>query len=636
MNESIYIASKIVISVVFLAFCFLYLIYIQKVKNIKIKVLLFSILTFTILASFAQIAEIIAFWNENLFYSAIIYFLIAIISISLLIIFLNKSSLIYSTFFSKISFFRLKNILLKLNNANKEFKESEIILKKIVENNPDIITLIGKNLKYKFISSSALKLRKNEFSNYEGKSIFEIMFYDYDKAKNEIFTHYVQETFKTKEKQTFVLDFHSNETVILSFNIFPLDFDSDGNVENVMSICKDITEQKRTENLLNKQIIELSYAKNEIFESKNIFKKLVENNPDTVSLIDKDLKYSFISSSALTLKESLFSNYIGKSIFELAVSKEDKERSKIFEKYVLAAFETKQLQEFEYDLILDTKQKVFLSFKVFPLDYDALGNVETVMSICKNITQNKENETLINQKISELKALNSNLKQKQESLQDFSYIVSHNLRSPLANLTALFEFLKEETNPEIKDLMLEKIEESFKKLSESVSDLTAIVEIKNDTKIESINLNFEQILKDQILSLKTQIKESDAIIEFDFSICENINYPKVYLSSIMLNLLTNALKYRSLERKTYIKFETKFNEKNTICLTCTDNGLGIDLEKHGKKLFGLNKTFHKHADARGVGLFITKNQIEALGGSISVESEVNKGTTFTINFNRKK
>lgn len=636
MNESIYIASKIVISVVFLAFCFLYLIYIQKVKNKKIKMLLFTLFAFTILASFAQITEIIAFWQQNILFGAIFYALIAILSTILLIVFFKNESFIYSSFFSKMSFFRLKNILLKLNNAKKEFKESEIILKKIVENNPDIISLIGKDLKYKFINATALKLRKNEFSNYEGKSIFEIMLSDYDKAKNEIFTHYVQETFKTKEKQTFVLDFYSNETYILSFKMFPLDFDSDGNVENVMSICKDITEQKRTENLLNKQIIELSYAKNEIFESKNIFKKLVENNPDTVSLIGKDLKYKFISSSGITLKESLFENYEGKSIFELAVSKEDKERSKIFEKYVLAAFETKQLQEFEYDLILDTKQKVFLSFKVFPLDYDALGNVETVMSICKNITQRKENETLINQKISELKALNSNLKQKQESLQDFSYIVSHNLRSPVANLTALFDFLKEETNPEIKDLMIEKIQESFKKLSETVSDLTAIVEIKNDTKIERINLNFEQILKDQILSLETQIKESEAIIEFDFSICEYINYPKVYLSSIMLNMLTNALKYRSLERKVLIKFETKLNEKNSIYLTCTDNGLGIDLEKHGKILFGLNKTFHKHADARGVGLFITKNQIEALGGSISVESEVNKGTTFTINFNRKK
>ena len=69
-----------------------------------------------------------------------------------------------------------------------------------------------------------------------------------------------------------------------------------------------------------------------------------------------------------------------------------------------------------------------------------------------------------------------------------------------------------------------------------------------------------------------------------------------------------------------------------MTLLVQDNGLGIDLERHRKKLFGMYKTFHKHPDSRGIGLFMTKNQIEAMGGFIDVESKVDEGSIFYVNF----
>ncbi|NJO00662.1 MAG: response regulator [Bacteroidia bacterium] len=101
----------------------------------------------------------------------------------------------------------------------------------------------------------------------------------------------------------------------------------------------------------------------------------------------------------------------------------------------------------------------------------------------------------------------------------------------------------------------------------------------------------------------------------------------------MLNLLTNAIKYRSPERQPQVHLVSQ-KDQNEVTLTCQDNGLGIDLKKYGHKIFGLNQTFHGNANARGVGLFIIKNQIEAMGGSISVESEPGKGTKFNIVFNQ--
>jgi signal transduction histidine kinase len=103
----------------------------------------------------------------------------------------------------------------------------------------------------------------------------------------------------------------------------------------------------------------------------------------------------------------------------------------------------------------------------------------------------------------------------------------------------------------------------------------------------------------------------------------------------MLNLLSNAMKYRSPKRIPVIHFQTA-DINGEITMKVSDNGLGIDLKKHGNSLFGLNKTFHDHAEAKGVGLYITKKQIEAMGGYISAESKVEKGTTFTVFFDKNK
>jgi signal transduction histidine kinase len=104
---------------------------------------------------------------------------------------------------------------------------------------------------------------------------------------------------------------------------------------------------------------------------------------------------------------------------------------------------------------------------------------------------------------------------------------------------------------------------------------------------------------------------------------------KAYLDSIVLNLLSNAIKYRRPDEDPIITIEA--GERNSVSyFIIQDNGKGIDLEKYGEKLFGMFKTFHGNRDARGIGLFITRNQIEALGGTIEVESKVGEGTKFTV------
>ena len=136
---------------------------------------------------------------------------------------------------------------------------------------------------------------------------------------------------------------------------------------------------------------------------------------------------------------------------------------------------------------------------------------------------------------------------------------------------------------------------------------------------------------DMKLRLAEQRAPGGAIIKSDFSKASTIRYNRIYMESIFLNLVGNAIKYKSEDRIPEIRITSEL-ENGKIVLKFQDNGLGIDLEQHGHKLFGLNKVFHRHPDAKGVGLFLTKTQIEAMGGAISACSTVNVGTTFTIHF----
>jgi signal transduction histidine kinase len=121
------------------------------------------------------------------------------------------------------------------------------------------------------------------------------------------------------------------------------------------------------------------------------------------------------------------------------------------------------------------------------------------------------------------------------------------------------------------------------------------------------------------------------VVTTDFERVPKVSYPNIYLESVLINLLSNALKYRHPDRTPEIRLKSTV-ENERVILTVTDNGLGIDLKRYGHHIFKLRKTFHKHPESRGIGLFMIKSQIEALGGEITISSEQNIGTTFIVKF----
>ena len=219
-------------------------------------------------------------------------------------------------------------------------------------------------------------------------------------------------------------------------------------------------------------------------------------------------------------------------------------------------------------------------------------------------------------------------------LDDFAHLTSHNIRSPATNIYTLISFITESSSLEDYKLIFEKLTKVSRNLNETLNELLEILQVKNNKNIGREELQFESVLNKVKDSMQGDILLSGAVVSSNFELVSSIKYPKAYLESIFHNLLSNAIKYRSQERLPEIYVSTH-KVKGRIILEISDNGLGIDMERYGSQVFGLRKIFHTNVNAKGIGLFMTKTQIEALGGEISVRSEVNKGTTFTVTFDPK-
>jgi len=168
-------------------------------------------------------------------------------------------------------------------------------------------------------------------------------------------------------------------------------------------------------------------------------------------------------------------------------------------------------------------------------------------------------------------------------------------------------------------------------LMDTLENLNEVVDISTNVNLEKKPLNLNEHINKVLENLSAFMRQNEVQIKNNISDKVYVKAIPAYLESIVLNLLTNSVKYQHPERKPEIVLSTK-KERDTIIFSVKDNGLGIDLENYGKKLFGMYKTFHNNSDARGIGLYITKNQVEAMGGSIIAQSEINKGSTFSVHF----
>ena len=247
-----------------------------------------------------------------------------------------------------------------------------------------------------------------------------------------------------------------------------------------------------------------------------------------------------------------------------------------------------------------------------------------VRGVFQDINEQKEKQVAIDESTKIITSQN-------KRLVNFAHIVSHNLRAHAANLSLSLELQADETDPIQKTKLQENIEKISASLNETIAHLTDLVVAQTETHEIKKRVALDRIMKHVEAVLQAEIHESKATLNVNFSKCTEIDFVPAYMESILLNFTSNALKYRNPNVPLVITIESDVEAGKPI-LKVSDNGLGIDLAKHGEQLFGMYKTFHGNPTARGIGLFMTKNQVESLGGKISVESEPNKGTAFKIHF----
>lgn len=245
-------------------------------------------------------------------------------------------------------------------------------------------------------------------------------------------------------------------------------------------------------------------------------------------------------------------------------------------------------------------------------------------------TQNREillhNKTLDQ----EVKERTQKLVEYNQQLEQFAFITAHNLRAPVARILGLGQVLDmSKDNPEEERLIVSKLVATTVELDKVVKDVSTILEIRKSNTPIIKKIDLSEALSIIKANLESEITETNTEIKEDFSKANVIYTAKPYLDSILINLIHNAIKYRDLSRKPSIYIKTEV-EDGYVCLLISDNGLGIDLAQHQNNIFNLYKRFHSHVEGKGMGLYLVKTQVTALGGKIEVESEVNVGTTFKV------
>lgn len=278
------------------------------------------------------------------------------------------------------------------------------------------------------------------------------------------------------------------------------------------------------------------------------------------------------------------------------------------------------LYNFENRYRTKTGDVVWLSWTSLPIDAEGL-----VYAIAKNVSFRKKLEAERNDLLTSLTEINSDLRH-------LTYTTSHDLRAPVNNMLSLFD-LMDTTRVNDQDTLelLEILRLAGEKLKQTLNNYVDLLHEKDATHVRTEELDLAVCLQEVLDSISSLVSTSNASIQSNFTRVPKIVFNKAYLRSIFLNLITNSIKYARPDRSPVITIHTEKTDA-AAALIFRDNGLGFDMEKVKHEIFGLHRKFHSHTDSKGIGLYLVHSHVTSLGGSITVESTVNEGTTFRIVF----
>jgi PAS domain S-box-containing protein len=379
----------------------------------------------------------------------------------------------------------------------------------------------------------------------------------------------------------------------------------ENSLERVIVSTEDITARKTAEKI--------------IINSQNRIENLINTVDGIVWERDSDhFIFSFVSKKVEEILGYTSQEWLACPTFwEDHIYGEDKEASLNF--YSLK-IKNNQDHDLEYRMIAKNGQLVWLRDVVTTVCENE--KIVGLRGIMINITKTKEVQE-------DLQKSFTLVNEQNKRLLNFSYIVSHNLRSHTSNISSLTSLLETVETEEERMEFTQLLKTVSNSLNDTLENLNEVVNIQTNIGLVTEDLNLKSYIDKSLSVLRDQITLKNVTINSTVTDAVVLNYNPAYLESVLHNIISNAIRYSDTNRKSLIEISYYTENENKV-IKISDNGIGIDLDKNKHKIFGMYKTFNNNPDSKGIGLFITKNQIEAMGGSILVESTPNVGTTFKI------
>lgn len=371
-------------------------------------------------------------------------------------------------------------------------------------------------------------------------------------------------------------------------------------------------------NKLNKLQLRLKKQKNLIAIKEQQYRTITNTTEDKMWSVDLDFRITFMNDAFKQNMESLLKTPINigdNALYEFF----GEEMLTKYKKYYQMAFNGTSFSFIEHTV---QPKEIWSKIAFYPM----IQNNKILGAACfsKNITEEKLKEKAKSIMLKDLEIQNHNLQQ-------FSYIVSHNLRGPVANIIGMSNLLNHYIDStKIRTEIIEGMQKSVSNLDAVIHDLNSILRLKKGDIEANEWINIKQLVNDVISAIDPKLLSNNVEIHKTLIDKPVLYSSKSYLQNIIYNLLTNSIKYRKTTNTTCVIHLNSWCDNDNLFISVKDNGLGIDLKKYYNEVFGLYKRFHNHVSGRGLGLYMVKTQIEALGGEVDLKSEINKGTTFTI------
>lgn len=386
------------------------------------------------------------------------------------------------------------------------------------------------------------------------------------------------------------------------FSIHPIK--ENNTLVGLSCFANDVTKEKQAEGEVLKAL-----------EEKNI---ILESIGDAFFAVDRNWIVTYWNKEAEAVLSCPKESVLGKNLWDIFPDA----TGSLFYTFYQKAFEQNTIQHFES---LYERDNTWLEVTAYP-------SASGLSIYFRDITQRKHSESQLNELNKNLHKYTDELIASNKGLEQFSYIVSHNLRAPVANIIGLTELVNQDDYPpEVKEQFLKELLVNAKRLDDVVSDLNTILQVKREVSEKREPVSLQQLIDKIGSSIQNIIEKENVQIETDFSAVNELFTLRSYLHSIFFNLIMNSIKYRQKDADPVIRIKSSLDQ-DQVTLSFMDNGIGIDLASKGSEVFGLYKRFHYHVEGKGMGLFMVKTQVEMLGGKITVKSAINKGTEFKIEF----